>query len=344
MTAEAHAPVRRGEAGGPARLAVVATGAVLALVVALAASIGIGAYSATPVEIVRALTGSVPGELRDVLLTLRIPRTVLAVLTGAALAAAGALMQGLTRNPLADPGILGVNAGAGLAVAVAVGGLGITAPAALVPFAAVGALLATLVVHAIGAAARGPLDPSRLVLGGVAVGAVLSGISSMLVLLDPRAFDAMRSWVVGSVSVDGWHRVLPAVPVVLGGLVLALAVARGLDSIAMGDDLAAALGVHLGRVRALTVIAITALCAASVAASGPIGFVGLMAPHVVRLLVGGGYRRVLLFSLLVGPVIVLVADVVGRLVVQPAEMPAGIVTAFVGAIALAVLIRRDRRA
>ncbi|UUW92627.1 FecCD family ABC transporter permease [Pimelobacter simplex] len=315
-------------------------GALLAAVaLATVASLCLGGRVFGPVEIVQALWSGDGSAHDQVIRDLRVPRTVVGLLVGAALGLSGALMQGLTRNPLADPGILGVNAGAALGVALAITQWGIVHPGGQVWFALAGAALTTLVVAAIGRPRRGG-DVVTLTLSGVAVGAVLTGITSGLVLLHPRAFDSMRSWNAGSITVVGYDRVLAVLPFIVAGVVIALALGRSINALALGDDTAQALGVRLLRTRVLALVAVTLLCGAATAAAGPIVFVGLMVPHIVAALIGPDHRRVMTCSLLAGPVLVLGCDLLGRYVAQPRELPVGVVAAAIGAVLLAVVIRR----
>lgn len=273
---------------------------------------------------------------------LRIPRTVVGIAIGAALALAGALIQALTRNPLADPGILGVSAGAELFVALGLALLGIGSMSGSLWLAFAGALVVTVLVYAIGSTGRGGADPIRLTLAGVAIGAVLSGIVSAMVLADPATFDNLRGWGAGTIVGRGWDELLPVAPFLLLGAVLAAASAPSLNSIALGDDLARSQGTSVARTRVLVVLAVTLLAGGATAMAGPIGFVGLMVPHVARWFTGPDQRWILALSLLLGPCLVLAADLVGRLVIRPGEMPLGIVTAFVGAPVLILLVRRRK--
>lgn len=278
----------------------------------------------------------------QVVRSLRVPRTLVGVAVGAALGVSGALIQALTRNPLADPGILGVNAGAAFFVAVGILVFGLGSVSGYLWFAFLGALLVTLSVYLIGSAGRGPADPIRLVLAGVALGAVLTGITTGLTLVDREAFDQMRSWNAGSVVGRGLEVVWPVLPFVAVGMLLALLAARPLNAIALGEDLASSLGAHIVRTRVVVILAVTLLAGGATAVAGPIGFVGLMIPHVARWIVGPDQRWILLYTLLLAPILLLVADVLGRIVMRPGEIPVGIVTAFVGAPVLIVLIRRKR--
>jgi iron complex transport system permease protein len=227
-------------------------------------------------------------------------------------------------------------------VAVGIGGFGVASISGYVWFAFAGALLVSIAVYAIGSAGRGGADPLRLVLAGVALGAVLGGLTSALTLLDPKAFDAMRNWGAGSVVGRGLDLVWPVLPFLAVGLALALVTARPLNAIALGEDMASALGAHVLRTRILVIIAVTLLAGGATAIAGPIGFIGLMVPHVARWIVGPDQRWILPYTAVLSPILLLVADIVGRVVMRPAEIPVGIVTAFVGAPVLIVLIRRRK--
>ncbi len=333
---------RGGEAeavGRRRRLGVLA--AVAALLVAVLASLVLGSRTVPPQEVLGALTGTDNGENARIVLDLRIPRTVAGIVVGVGLAIAGALIQALTRNPLGDPGLLGVDAGAATFVTVGVVAFGTVTALQDLGFAVVGALLVTAAVAAIGSA-RGVADPVRLTLAGVAVAAVLSGLTTVMMLLNPTDFQRLRGWDIGSLVERGWDVILPVTPFLVAGAVLSVLLARSLNSIGLGEDVAAALGVNVVRTRALTVAAITVLAGGATAIAGPIAFVGLMVPHVARWLVGPDQQRIILISMLLGPTLMLVSDVVGRLVLAPGELPVGVVTAFVGAPVLIALARRSR--
>ncbi|MBO3738769.1 iron chelate uptake ABC transporter family permease subunit [Actinoplanes sp. NEAU-H7] len=271
----------------------------------------------------------------------RLPRTVAGLVVGAALGVSGALIQALTRNPLADPGILGLHAGASFAVTVAVGLLGVRDIGGYMWFAFAGALIVTLMVLALGATRQGQ-SPVVMVLAGVCIGAVLRGAGSALELTNPAAFDVMRAWNAGSIVARPLDLVWPIVPFLVVGLVLAVVVSGSLNAMALGDDLAAAQGVRLTRTRVLAIIALTLLAGGATAIAGPIGFVGLMVPHVARWIVGPNQRWIFAYSVLLAPILLLASDILGRVVMHPSEIPVGIVTAFVGAPVLIVLVRRKK--
>jgi len=315
--------------------------AVTALAVVCVLSIAVGSNALTPGEVLRALTAPDGSVVDRVVLELRLPRTVAAVVAGVALGLSGALIQAFTRNPLGDPGIVGVDAGAALFVAIGVA-LGAVTALQFLPWAFGGALVVTIGVYVIGAAGRSGPDPVRLTLAGVAVGAVLMGITSALMLLSPVTFARMRGWNAGSFVERGWDVILPVVPFIAGGAVIALSCSRSLNALGLGDDLAAALGTRLMRTRVLSVVAITLLAGSATAIAGPIAFVGLMAPHVARWIVGPDQRWIVPYTMVIAPSVLLSADVIGRVVLWPSEVPVGIVTAFVGAPVLILLVRRAK--
>lgn len=274
----------------------------------------------------------------------RVPRTVLGVLVGVCLGVAGAVMQGQTRNPLADPGIFGVSAGASLAVVVGVSVLRTTSVLTTLWLALAGALVASVVVFAIAALGRGLSSPVPLAIAGTAVTALLLAFTSALVLSDETTLAAYRIWVVGSLSGRTLSGIWAAVAFAAVGLVLALANTRSLNSLALGAELAHGLGENLVRTRVIGLAAITLLTAAAVALTGPIGFVGLTAPHIARSLVGGDHRWLLPASGLVGGIVLLLCDVVGRLIGGTAEVPVGVVLSVLGGISFVLIVRRGKMA
>jgi iron complex transport system permease protein len=281
------------------------------------------------------------GTDNDVIVrTLRVPRTVIGISAGAALGLAGALMQALTRNPLADPGILGVNAGASLAVVTAISVLGLTAPEDFVWFAFLGAAVTTALVYALGG--RGGGTPVRLALAGTAIQAALLGINQAMQLMDTDALDQMRFWVVGSLANREIEILYQTGPFMLAGAVLALLLARPLNAIALGEDTARSLGARLTLTRTLSVVAVTLLCGAATAACGPIGFVGLMIPHAARMITGPDQKWVLPYSMVLAPVLLLGSDIIGRIVLRPEELQVGIVTSLIGGLAFVLLVRRRK--
>lgn len=313
----------------------------LALIIAVLASLQVGAHLAPLSQVIDALSGACTSADCVVITDARLPRTLAGLLAGAALGVAGALMQTLTRNPLADPGILGINAGASFALVVGMTWLGVNGPDQYVVCALVGALLANLLVTLGGFAGGGRVSPMRLTLMGVALTAVLEGIGSGITLLNPLVFDQVRYWQAGSLDVRSLQLIKAAALPIGLGVVLALALSRALDSIGMGLDMAAALGTRVLRTQLLGLLAITLLCGSATAAVGPIAFVGLMMPHLARWLAGPAHGRQLPFTLLLTPTLLLAADTLGR-VIASNEMRVSVVTAFIGAPVLIWLARRQR--
>ena len=276
--------------------------------------------------------------------SLRVPRTLIGIGVGAALGLAGAVMQGVTRNPLADPGILGIEAGAGLGVVVAIHSFGVASLSGSVWFAFAGAGLASLVVYLLGSAGRGGATPVKLALAGAALTALLSSVTSAILLLDVATLDQYRFWVVGSIAGRDGDVLRQVLPYLLVGTVLAFAVARLLNTLALGDDVARSLGARVRLGRAVAALAVILLCGAATAAAGPIGFGGLTVPHVARAICGPDYRWILPWSLVLGPTLLLSADVLGRVLARPGELQVGIVTAVVGTPFFIALVRRRRLA
>ncbi|MFA6299912.1 MAG: iron ABC transporter permease [Nocardioides sp.] len=316
----------------------------LVLLVAMAvASLMWGARDISVSDVWAALVAPTEGDndhlvVRD----LRVPRTLLGLAGGAALGAAGALMQGVTRNPIADPGLLGLNAGASLAVIVAIAGFGVTSVDGYVWFAFVGAALAAVVVY--GAASLGweGVTPVKLALVGAAVTATATSLITVVLLTDRNTLQEYRFWQVGSLANRSLDALTAVLPFVLLGLALALASGRVLNALALGDDVARGLGQDVTRGRLMVVLAVVLLCGSAVSMVGPIAFVGLVVPHVARAVVGPDYRWIVLLSALLGPVLLLGADIIGRLVVPPSELEAGLVVAVVGAPVLLAIVRRSR--
>lgn len=310
------------------------------LAAAMLASLLAGAKLLPPSSLLDLLQGR-DSETAVILWQLRLPRLALGLVVGAALGAAGAIIQAATRNPLGDPGLLGINAGASLAVVTGSGLFGL-APTMTVWLASGGAAMAALAVHAVAGAPRGPSAPIKLTLAGVAVTAFCLGIGQAIALADPERFDLFRNWRVGALSGDGLA-LLPAIaPPLLAGAALAALLAPRLNLLALGEDRAAALGLSVGWTQAGSLLAVVLLAGAAVAASGPIAFIGLAAPHIARRFGGADQRIVLPLAALVGAALVVVADTLGRVVVPPAELPVGIVAALIGAPVLATLARSPR--
>lgn len=276
--------------------------------------------------------------------SLRLPRTIIGVGAGVALGAAGAVMQGVTRNPLADPGIFGVEAGAALAVVVGIAAFGVGSLTAYVWFAFAGAAAASAVVYGLGSLGRGGATPVKLALAGAAMAALLSSLTSAVLIADASTLDRFRFWAVGSLAGRDGTVAAQVLPFLAVGAVLALASARALNVLALGDDVARALGQRTGLARGISASAVVVCSGAAVAAAGPIGFVGLTIPHVARVICGPDYRWIVPWSIVLGPVLLLGADIIGRLVARPGEVQVGVITAFIGAPFFIALVRRRKLA
>lgn len=327
---------------GRSKVLALLAGTVL-LIVAMVASLLVGVRTIAPEIALQAFLGFDPTSVEHVIIRdYRLPRTLLGLLAGSAFGVSGALIQAATRNPLADPGILGVNAGAAFFVIVAVGLLGLRTIDAYLGFAMLGAVAATAVVYAVGASGRDGATPMRLVLAGVALSAVLSGIGSSITLLNPQAFDQMRHWSIGSIAGRDMHIVATVAPVIATGHLLALVLARPLNAVALGDELASTLGAGLGLTRVGVAIAVTLLAGGATAAAGPVGFLGLMVPHAIRWFSGPDQRWIVILTAVFSAILILVADVAGRLLIAPDELEAGILTALIGAPVLILLARRRK--
>jgi iron complex transport system permease protein len=263
-------------------------------------------------------------------------------LAGVALGLAGACMQGLTRNPLADPGILGVNSGAALAIVLGIAYLGVGSMTAFVVLGLVGAAVASLAVHVIAGIGRDGATPAKLTVAGAAFAAAASSWTVAVQLVDQTALDIMRRWQVGSIGGRPWDTVVSLAPVFLVGALLALGLYRTLNALALGEEMATGLGRHTTRDRVLVGLAIVLLAGTATAAAGPVAFVGLIVPHLVRTRTGSDHRHLLPLSAGYGAVLVLLADTAGRVVLPPSEVQVGIMTAVVGVPFFLVLVRRGR--
>lgn len=289
------------------------------------------------------LTGSDAGDsIARAAVEVRVPRTVLAMIAGASLGLAGAVMQGVTRNPLADPGLLGVTTGAALAVVVGIAFFGLSAPTAYIWIAILGGAAAAAFVYSVGSLGRGGATPLKLTLAGAAISAAFSSLISAILLPRADVMNQFRFWQIGGVGGASFEKTLQVLPFLVVGTVVCLAAAASLNSLALGDDVAAGLGERVGRIRLLAGVGAVILCGAVTAVAGPIAFVGLVVPHLCRLLVGLDHRWLLPSSMIVGATLLTAADVVGRVVARPSEIDVGIVTAFIGAPVFIALVRRQK--
>ncbi|MFE6281175.1 FecCD family ABC transporter permease [Streptomyces sp. NPDC057877] len=338
----------RAAKGPRAVLLVALSGAALLALCAL--SMAYGALGVPLGQVWDTLLGDAPNSrIHDVVWSVRLPRTALGLATGAALGLSGALMQALTRNPLADPGILGVSAGAAFAVVLSVGVLGVGSVYGYIWFAFAGALAASVLVYLLGGLGRSGSTPVKLALAGVAVTSLLFSLTSAIALTDPDALNRYRFWSAGSLANQDQQVLLRVLPFLTVGALLALACAPALNSLALGDDVAKSLGLKLGLVRIQGVIAVTLLTGGAVAVIGPVVFVGLVVPHIVRVLaqyagIGPDHRWLLPLSAVLAPCLLLAADIAGRLVARPVEIQAGILVAFIGGPFFIALVRRRRLA
>ncbi len=312
-----------------------------ALVPLAFASIAVGSREVGWGDIVGALRGASEGW-EQAAVTKRIPRTLLALITGAALAVSGAVMQGVTRNPLADPGILGINMGASLAVVVGISVFGLTAASTYTWVAIAGAAVTAVFVYAVGSLGRGGATPLKLALAGAATAAALESFISAVVLRRTDLGDAVQSWQIGGVGGATYASLQQVLPFLLAGFAICLLSARGLNLLALGDELAAGLGTRVAYARAAAALGAVVLCGATTAVTGPIAFVGLVVPHLCRMVVGPDHRWLLPFSAVGGAILVVVADVLGRVVARPGEIDVGIITALVGAPVFIAIVRRHK--
>lgn len=331
---------RRRRVGGLGVLAVV-------LVIAAAASLAVGARSLSPSEVWHGLFAAPDAdqrltEIRLIVQTVRVPRTVLAIVAGIALGTGGALIQGYTRNPIADTGLLGVNAGASFAVVTVIAVFGFANPFQYVWFAFVGAAVSGVVVFGLASIGRGAGNPLTLALAGQGITVFLAAMTTAVALSDQKSLNALRFWNAGSVAGVGFDVIWPVTAFIAVGLVLALTTLPALNLLNLGDDVARGLGVNIALSRTIGVLAITLLAGAATAACGPIAFLGLMVAHVARYLTGPDYRWLVPYAGLLGAVVLLVCDIVGRLVVRPGELGAGVVVALLGAPFFAVLVWRGK--
>jgi len=313
--------------------------AVLALLFVLSVAFGTRVVSIS--DVFSALGGDTSG-IAEAAVVKRIPRTVLALLVGAALALSGTTMQAVTRNPLADPGILGVSSGAALAVVAGIAFFGMSDPHAYIWVAIGGAALAAAFVYTVGSLGRDGATPLKLALAGAAISATFSSLVSAILLPRVDVLTTFRFWQIGGVGGATWERISLIIPFLVVGAAICFFSARGMNMLALGDDLAAGLGENVLRARLISAAGAVLLCGVATAIAGPIGFVGLVVPHLCRLLVGTDLRWLLPFSAITGAALLVAADVVGRVVARPQEIEVGIITAFIGAPFFIWIVRRQR--
>ncbi len=301
------------------------------LIVCLFASVGLGVADIDPQTVYQALTDFDGSTNQLIIRTVRLPRSITALLVGAAVAVAGAMMQGLTRNPLADPGILGINAGAALAVVGSVFWLGTTSLSVYAGFALLGAGIAAVTVYALGSLGRGGLTALNLTIAGAAFTALVSSITTGILILSQRTLEEIRFWLAGSVAGRDVELVMQVLPYLVVGMGLALLLGKQLTTLSLGEDIAQGLGQNTLWIKVAAAVSIVLLAGGSVAIAGPIGFIGLIIPHMVRFWVGVDYRWILPYAAIAGAILLLVADIGARLVIQPQELPVGLVMPLLGA-------------
>lgn len=329
-------PGARPGAGLVVGLALLAVG----LVVVCFFSITLGARGVGPATIFKAFLEFDPNSASEtVIREIRVPRTLIGIFAGAALGLSGAILQGVTRNPLADPGIMGINAGAAAFIVFGIMVLGAQSVGLYVWLAFAGAGFATVVVYGIASFGREGATPIKLALAGAAVTAVLTSITSAIIMTNVDALNELRFWQVGSLAGRYFPVLAQTAPFIAVGIVLALGTGRALNGLALGDDLAVALGQRVRLTRVMMFVVVAVLCGAATAACGPIVFVGLVVPHVARMLCGPDYRWILPYSMVLTPMVLLIADIIGRVVVSPGELQVGVVLGVVGAPAFIALVR-----
>lgn len=302
-------------------------------------SVAIGSRTVAVNEVFHALADSSDTSVSAAAVRLRVPRTVLGIIAGLALAVSGVLMQGMTRNPLADPSILGLNSGAAFAIVISMAFLGFNTPKQYVWVALAGSAFAALAVWFLGS--LGPSGPTvlKITLAGAVITAMLSSLTSAILLPRIQVISTYRFWQVGGLSGARFDLMIPVVPLLGIGFLMAVIVVPGINALAMGDELAEGLGSRVRLTRGLTWVAAVLLSAGVTSLAGPIGFVGLVVPHAARLVVGSDYRRIMAVSAVLGPLLLLSADIIGRILTRPSDVEVGIVTAIIGAPLFIVLAR-----
>lgn len=346
-TTTVERPARKGPTGARRRRVAGLIALVVILVAAGAVSLAVGARALSPTEVWHGLFAAPESdrrltEVRLIVQTVRVPRTVLAIVAGIALGVGGALIQGYTRNPIADTGLLGVNSGASFAVVSVIAVFGFTDPFQYVWFAFLGAAVAGVVVFGLASIGRGAGNPLTLALAGQGVTVFLAAMTTAVSLTDRNSLNALRFWNAGSVDGVGFGVIWPVTGFIAVGLLLALIMLPTLNLLNLGDDVARGLGVNIALSRTVGIVAITLLAGAATAACGPIAFLGLMVAHVARYLTGPDHRWLVPYAGLLGAIVLLVCDIVGRLVVRPGELDAGVVVALLGAPFFAVLVWRGK--
>jgi iron complex transport system permease protein len=315
---------------------------ILGIALCAIASLAFGARNVYFSEVMDALFHADSTSFNAIVVRERIPRTVFSLIAGAALGVSGALMQAITRNPIADPSILGVNTGASLFVVCGIAFFHINSAGQYIWFALAGAAITAVFVYGVGSLGSGGATPIKLALAGAATSAALSSLVSAVILPRTEVMNAFRFWQVGSVSGATWEGIRMVSPFLILGILIGILTTPALNALALGDDVATGLGVRTGLVRIISAVAGVLLCGATTALAGPIGFVGLMIPHTMRLILGPNLRLIVPMSAVGGAMLLMVSDIVGRLIGNPGELEAGIITAFFGAPILILIAMRAK--
>ncbi len=315
---------------------------IFGILACIIASLAFGARTVAFSEVIKALLPSGGKAFEAIVVQERIPRTVFSLIAGAALGVSGALMQAITRNPIADPSILGVNTGASLFVVSGIAFFQINTAGQYIWFALAGAAVTAVFVYGVGSLGSGGATPIKLALAGAATSAALSSLVSAVILPRTEVMNAYRFWQVGSVSGATWEGIITVSPILVIGILIGILATPALNALALGDDVATGLGVRTGMIRVISAIAGVLLCGATTALAGPIGFVGLMIPHTMRLILGPNLRLIVPMSAVGGAMLLTISDIIGRLIGNPGELEAGIITAFFGAPILIIIAMRAK--
>ena len=305
-------------------------------------SISLGAKNIAFSKVVDVLLGNDPDSLEAAIILQRIPRTVFGILAGGALGISGALMQSITRNPIADPSILGVNTGASLFVVAGIAFFNITVAYQYIWLGITGAGVTAVFVYSVASVGKGGATPLKLALSGSAVSIVLGSLVSTIMLPNNRVMEAFRFWQVGSIGSATWENIMLISPFLIVGFIISMFISGYLNNLALGDEAATALGTNVVMTRTIGALASVLLCGATTALAGPIGFVGLIIPHIIRLIFGSEMSKMLPLSFLGSAILMLISDVIGRIISLPGETEVGIVTAVLGAPVFILAIRKGR--
>lgn len=305
--------------------------AIIALLLCLIFSVSFGAADIALPQILSAFTQFDGSREHLIIQTVRLPRSIIAMLIGAAMATAGAVMQGITRNPLADPGILGVNAGAAFAVVIAIFTFGASTPSTYIWYAFAGAGVTVISVYFLASLGRSGVTPLNLTIAGAAVSALLASLTTGVLIVSQRTLEEIRFWLAGSLAGIDESIIAQILPYIIIGLIIAFALSRQIAILSLGEDVAKGLGQQTLWVKIAGAVSVLLLEGSAVAAAGAIGFIGLVVPHIVRFIVGTDYRWILPYSAVFGAILLLGSDVLARLVIRPQEIPVGVMTALVGA-------------